>query len=177
MPINLDNGLSYEIRVLSKKHDIPPEILEYFAKSVIAHVKPPKELTINQLKKAVFKFFDVKSTDNLKKSEGFQMATDGMGKFHFAKKETWKKLYREFIGVLPNEEYEIGYGCINGINIFKYHLPWRVFDLNPEMASVEDVKSAYRYLSKIYHPDIPQTGDSDIFDRINDFYQTLTAMP
>jgi DnaJ-class molecular chaperone len=42
------------------------------------------------------------------------------------------------------------------------------------VATTEEVKDAYRKLSKIYHPDIPQTGDSKIFERLTIFYKSLT---
>jgi hypothetical protein len=102
------------------------------------------------------------------------MATSGIGKIDLSKKEGWEILYRKFIGILPHETNEQGYGCINGINIFKYNMPWNVFGLDPQVATTEEVKDAYRKLSKIYHPDIPQTGDSKIFERLTIFYKSLT---
>jgi hypothetical protein len=135
---------------------------------------PKKELTIQQIKNAVYQSFGVKDTSELKKSHQFQMAVSSLGKINYSKKQGWESLYRNFIGILPNEEDEKGYGCLNGINIFKYDLPWRVFDLEPEMASTSDIKNAYRRLSKIYHPDNSATGDGKIFDRINVFYRSLT---
>ncbi len=89
-----------------------------------------------------------------------------------SKRESWESLYRKLIGVLPDEEDDQGYGCINGINIFKYDLPWRVFGLNPKTATTEDIKSAYHKLSSIYHPD--KGGDAEIFSRLNVFYKSLT---
>lgn len=71
------------------------------------------------------------------------------------------------------QEGEEGYGCINGINIFKYDLPWRVFGLDPDRATDEDIKAAFYRLSKIYHPDSP-TGDDKIFQRLTLFYKSLT---
>lgn len=173
--MKIDSFIDHEAKRLSQKYDIPDEILKNFARAAICRVKPPKQATINQLKKAIYKYFKVSSTDKLKKSEAFQMAIDGMGKLNLGKKASWEKLYREFIGVLPHEEWELGHGCINGVNIFKYSLPWRVFGLDPKTSTDEDVKIAYRELSKFYHPDNPDTGNAEIFDRINLFYRTLTA--
>ena len=173
--MKIDSAIEQEAKRLSQKYDIPDEILKNFARVVICCVKPPKPVTINQLKKAVYKYFKVSSTDKLKKSEAFQLATDGMGKLNLGRKTSWEKLYREFIGVLPHEEWELGHGCINGVNVFKYALPWHVFGLDPKTSTDEEIKTAYRDLSKFYHPDNPDTGDAEIFDRINLFYRTLTA--
>jgi DnaJ-class molecular chaperone len=77
--------------------------------------------------------------------------------------------------VLPHEAEEEGYGCINGIDIFKYFQPWQVFDLDPKTATKEDIKQAYYKLSKIYHPDVSGSGDDKIFERINTMYKSLVA--
>lgn len=173
--MKIDSAINHEAKRLSQKYNIPDEVFECFAKVVICRVKPPKPATINQLKKAIYKYFKVSNTDKLKKSESFKMATDGMGKLNLGRKASWEKLYREFIGVLPHEEWELGHGCINGVNIFKYALPWRVFELDPKTSTDDDVKASYRNLSKFYHPDNPETGDTEVFERINQFYRTLTA--
>ncbi len=136
--------------------------------------KKTKELSINQIKKKIYEHFEVEDTDSLKKSGLFQLSVSGMENLNLSKKETWEKLYRKFIGILPGEENETSYGCINGINIFKYNRPWQIFDLDPNKATTEDIKSAYRKLSKIYHPDIPETGDKQIFERLTSFYKSLT---
>lgn len=102
------------------------------------------------------------------------MATTSMGNLNLSKKAAWEALYRKVIGVLPEEKNAVGYGCINGIDIFKYDLPWQTFGLDRKTAGDEDIKSAYRDLSKIYHPDIPDTGDARIFNRLTIFYKSLS---
>jgi hypothetical protein len=179
--VTLNRTIKDEIARLSEKDGIDPHLLEEFASFVIANYskeKPKtqsKPLTIHQLKKAIYELFNVESTDQLKRSNAFQMATDGMGKLNYSYKETWKKLYRKLIGVLPHEAEEEGYGCINGIDIFKYFQPWQVFDLDPKTATKEDIKQAYYKLSKIYHPDVSGSGDDKIFERINTMYKSLVA--
>ncbi|EMJ98350.1 J domain-containing protein [Leptospira alstonii] len=42
------------------------------------------------------------------------------------------------------------------------------------LASVESVKSRYRELAKIFHPDNRETGSSDLFQKLAYSYQTLT---
>jgi hypothetical protein len=136
-----------------------------------------KPLTLNQLKKAIYQYFGVSNVSALRKSNGFKMATDGIDELDLNSKTTWEKLYREFIGILPGEENQQGYGCINGINVFDYFRPWQVFGLNPKQATDKDIKAAYFHLSKIYHPDNPVTGDSKIFQRLTIMYKSITAKP
>ncbi len=134
-----------------------------------------KPLKLAEIKEAIYKRFDVKNTDELKKSGQFQMATDGLGKLNFNNKETWEMLYRKWIDILPDETNQEGYGCINGIDIFKYSRPWQVFNLDGKTATKEDVKKAFYQLSKIYHPDNQETGDRKIFERLNKMYDSLIA--
>ncbi|WP_204105195.1 MULTISPECIES: DnaJ domain-containing protein [Spirulina sp. CCY15215] len=136
---------------------------------------PQKSLTLPQLKEAIYKHFKVKNTDELRKSDRFDMAIDGMDKLklNFSKKETWKIFYRKWIGILPEEQNQEGYGCINGIDIFKYNRPWQIFGLDGKTATKEDLKKAYRQLSKIYHPDNQETGDRKIFERLEKMSNSL----
>lgn len=179
--LQLNDLIQNEISRLSELQSIDTKTLRDFAQFVIDNhkkkSKPPakvKPLTLTQIKQAAYQHFGVSTTAELKKSGFFQMATDGMGKLDLTKKEGWEQLYRKFIGVLPGEDSETGYGCINGINIFKYDLPWRIFGLDPKTAQVEAIKSAYRNLSKIYHPDNQETGDAKVFHRLTVFYNSLT---
>lgn len=198
--ITLNELIQDEIARLAEANEISTKALEDFAYFVIANhkkkdpkpkaTKPKasksttsksgkkpkiKPLTATQLKKAVYERFEVTNTTELKKSGSFKMATDGMDNLNFSAKETWEKLYRDFIGIIPGEENQQGYGCINGINIFNYFKPWQVFGLDPQTSTDDDVKKSYRELSKIYHPDVPETGDSRIFERINTMYRSITA--
>lgn len=137
--------------------------------------KPSKiqPLKLQDLKEAIYKHFGVKNTDDLKKSERFKMATDGMDELNFSQKQTWEILYRKWIDILPNETNEQGYGCINGIDIFKYFRPWQVFNLDSKTATQDDIKTAFRQLSKIYHPDNQETGDRKIFERLTQMSNSL----
>ena len=69
------------------------------------------------------------------------MASSSLGKINLGKKDGWEVLYRKFIGILPHERNQTAYGCINGIDIFKYDMPWQAFGLDPKVNSVDDVKS------------------------------------
>ncbi len=187
--IILNQLIQNEISRLAEAQGIDTATIEEFTQFVIENYKKKdpkpkspkvvktvkvKPLTLAQIKNCVLNYFNVKDVKELKKSGSFAMATSGMGNLEFSKKDSWEKLYRKFISILPEEENETGYGCINGINIFKYDLVWKAFGLDPQTATSEDIKSAYRKLSQIYHPDIPNTGNADVFARLNVFYKSLT---
>jgi hypothetical protein len=168
-------AIEQEIQRLASTHGYDIEILRSFADFTLnpkPDPKPPKRLTLPQLKASVFKRFNVESLAELKKSGDFQMVTSGLKKLEASKKESWEMVYRKAIGVLPGEEIETGEGCINGINIFKYDMPWKAFGLDPKINTTDDVKTAYRQLCLIYHPDKP-TGNTAIFDRLTTFYKSL----
>lgn len=175
----LNQQVQDEIIRLSKVSQVDTTILEQFACFIIENSLPQSKkivfFNIHNLKQAVYKRFNVNNTKELKKSGAFKMATDGMEKLDFRRKATWEMLYRKFIDILPGEENQQGYGCINGINIFNYFKPWHVFGLDPKTATKEEIKAAYYRLSKIYHPDNPATGDRAIFERIEIMYKSITA--
>ncbi len=180
----LNSYLQNEIARLSEIHGVSAGVFEEFAQFVISNYKKKepkskptkvKPLTVNQLKAAVYQHFDVKNTTQLKKSGSFQMATDGMDDLNLSLKESWERLYRKFVGILPGEENQKGYGCINGINIFNYFKPWQVFGLDPKTATSQDIKNAYHNLSKIYHPDNSETGDASVFDCLTVMYKSISA--
>jgi hypothetical protein len=187
--ITLNKLIQDEISRLAELNTVSTSTLEEFAHFVVANHKKKdpkpkklpapkqpklKKLTLTQIKEAIYQHFGVNDTNSLKKSDSFQMATSSLEKVDLSKKDGWEIVYRKVIGILPGEDQEEGYGCINGISIFKYDLPWKVFNLDSQKASDEDVKSAYRELSRIYHPDNSETGDARIFDRLTTFYKSLT---
>lgn len=182
--VRLNSYLQNEITRLAETHSLSTSVFENFAHFVIGNYKkkepatqPPKfkPLTLAQLKAAVYHYFSVKNTTELKKSGSFKMATDGMEIPNLSVREGWEKLYRKFVGILPGEEDQQGHGCINGINVFDYFRPWQVFDLDPQTATTQDIKNSYYRLSKIYHPDVPETGDAAIFDCITIMYKSICA--
>jgi hypothetical protein len=186
--VTFNELIKNEIARLSETQEVSTKLLEEFASFIIEHhkkkdpkpkaVKPKvtkvKPLTLAQLKDLVYKHFSVANTTELKKSGSFKMATDGMTDLNLGGKEGWEKLYRKFIGILPGEENQQGFGCINGVNIFNYFRPWQVFGLDSATATPEEIKKAYYELSKVYHPDMP-TGSAQIFDRINIMYKSISA--
>ncbi|NJM68367.1 MAG: molecular chaperone DnaJ [Acaryochloris sp. RU_4_1] len=151
----LNDVVRAEIAKVASEQGIEISVLEHFAEFVIANYrkktpapKKPKvkKLTLAQVKSAVLAFFEVSDTKTLKKAPRFVMGTNRQN-IKLTGKAGWQALYRQFIGILPGEENETGYGCINGINIFNYALPWRAFGLDPKTATTAQVKTAYRNLS------------------------------
>jgi hypothetical protein len=181
----LNSWVQSEISRLSETHGLEKSHFEAFAKFVIENhkkpepkppkpAKPPKPLTLPQLKAAVYKHFGVADTKALKLSGAFQLATSSIKNLDLSKRPGWETLYRKLIGVLPNEVNKQGYGCVNGIDIFKYDMPWRAFGLDPQTSTTAQIKTTYHSLSRIYHPDNRETGDARIFDRLTMFYKGLT---
>ncbi|MDJ0729490.1 MAG: DnaJ domain-containing protein [Crocosphaera sp.] len=177
-----------EIARITENNSVNGKVLEDFAFFVIDNhnkklpnpgknelSKKTKSLTLSQLKQAVYEYFEVKNTTELKKSDAFKMAISVWDKLNLSKRESWEIIYRQFIGILPEEEGETGKDCINGIHLFKYFRPYQVFGLEPKEANTQDIKKAYHRLSKIYHPDNQETGDARIFDRLNIMYKSITT--
>jgi preprotein translocase subunit Sec63 len=197
MTTNPLNSLILEqISLICEQYSIESRILEDFADFVIKNhrKKSPKPsltkskttattttgskvkpLTLTQLKQAVYAYFEVSNTTELKKSSMFQMATRAFDNINLSQRESWEKIYREYVGILPEEDGETGKHCINGINIFKYFYPYRVFELDPKTATKEDIKNAYHRLSKVYHPDNQETGDAEVFDCLTVMYKSITT--
>ncbi|MCA2941496.1 MAG: J domain-containing protein [Microcystis sp. M113S1] len=197
MTTNPLNSLILEqISLICEQYSIESPILEDFADFVIKNhrkkspkpsltklkttattttVPKVKPLTLTQLKQAVYAYFEVSNTTELKKSSMFQMATRAFDNINLSQRESWEKIYREYVGILPEEDGETGKHCINGINIFKYFYPYRVFELDPKTATKEDIKNAYYRLSKVYHPDNQETGDAEVFDCLTVMYKSITT--
>ena len=177
-----------EIARITENNSVSRQVLEEFAFFVIDNhnkklskgtktqqSKKVKPLHLSELKKAVYQYFEVKSTTELKKSDAFKMAISLWDNLNLSKRESWELIYRKYIDILPEEEGETGNFCINGIHIFKYFRPYQVFGLEPKEATTQDIKKAYYQLSKIYHPDNQETGDARIFDRLTIMYKSITT--
>jgi nucleoid DNA-binding protein len=132
-PAKLNSFIRAEISRILSLQEIDEVSLEGFAQFVIANHKKkepkpakPKPLKSAEIKAAVFDYFGIRekrTVTALRKSSRFQMETEGMDMPSLASADGWKTLYREFVGYLPGEEFQSGYGCINGVNIFQYFKP------------------------------------------------------
>ena len=139
----INSFIQHEIARIIELSSIDRSVLEEFALFVIDNHKKKdpvvktikvKPLPLAQIKSAIYQYFSVKNTTELKKSGSFSMATDGMTDLNLTVKDGWEKLYRNLIGILPEEENQQGDGCINGVNIFNYFKPWQVFNLDSKVA-------------------------------------------
>lgn len=132
-----------------------------------AKVKP---LTLAQLKSGVCKAFHCSTVAQLKKLEGFKVAIEGRD-YDLRLKQPWLELYRQWVGVPPDERNEVGPSCINGIDVLKNFRPWIVFGLDPKKATVEDIKSSFRQLAKEHHPDAG--GNPEVFLKLQQMRDSL----
>jgi hypothetical protein len=170
-----------QAEAITEQYGVPLDVLVEFAEHITSCIKTVRDpsqkkqskgLSLSQLRVSVLTHFEAETTTQMKQRSAYKLGISGL-KLNLSKTESWEILYRKFIGVLPGEEQEEGTGCINGINIFKYNYPWRAFDLDPKVATLDDVKNAYRKLGKTYHPDAGLTGDRAVFERLTQFYNSL----
>ena len=158
---------------------ISDEILLSFAEKINGgpflspKAKKPKAMTLAAAKKAVLSNFDCKTVTELRKNKNFTMSMTGET-IALKSKADWMKLYRRWIGVPPEERDQTGSNCINGINVLENFRPWHVFGLDSKTASKEDVKTAFRDLAKVHHPDVG--GDKQVFERIQKMRDSLLAL-
>lgn len=166
------NQIREEISRISGENNYDPIILLKFAEYINGGKFQAVELTLPQLKKAVTKAFGCKTYEALKKNGNFKLYVQAEN-LKLNLKDSWKQLYREWVDIPESEKNSIGYGCINGINIFQDFRPWEVFGLDPQQASPEDIKVSFRKLALQYHPD--QGGDRTIIERLTHMRDSLLA--
>jgi hypothetical protein len=143
-----------------------------FAEFINGKPFPEPTLTLTQLKAEVCAVFGCKSATELRKSNEFNLAMTGR-EFNLRTKADWLKLYREWVGVPTSERSRTGKTCINGIDVLENFRPWHVFSLDPNTASSEDIKEAFRKLAKEHHPDAG--GDPRVMERLQKMRDSLLA--
>lgn len=148
------------------------ESLMAFAEFINGKPFPEPTLTVTQLKEAVCRVFGCSTTAELRKSNEFNLAMTGRS-FNLKTKADWLKLYREWVGVPAAERGKTGNTCINGIDVLENFRPWHVFSLNPQTATAEDIKEAFRRLAKEHHPDAG--GDPRVMERLQKMRDSLLA--
>lgn len=132
-----------------------------------------KPVTATAAKKAVLAHFDCATVPQLRKCASFlmQMGTEDFG---LKTTEDWLKLYRKFIAVPEHERHGSGPTFVNGIDVLQNFRPWHVFGLDPNTATAEEVKCAFRDLAKIHHPDMG--GDARVFERLQKMRDSVLAL-
>ena len=133
----------------------------------------PKAMTMKQAKEAVLKQFSCKSVAELRKNKTFMMSMTNE-EVKLKSKDDWLKLYRRWVGVPESERNLTGKTCINGIDVLQNFRPWHVFNLDPEKATAEDIKQAFRKLAKIHHPDAG--GDERVFERLQKMRDSVLGL-
>jgi hypothetical protein len=166
------NVVRGKIRELAAEHNYDEQVLLNLAEFVNGGEFKPAELTLPELKAGVTQAFGCKSYAELKKNAAFKLyVADAKLKLNL--KDSWKQIYREWVELPESERDAIGANCINGIDIIRNFRPWEVFGLDPDTASADDIKSAFRKLSLQYHPD--QGGDAKLFERLKLMRDSLLA--
>ena len=138
-----------------------------------AKVAKAKSLTMAEAKKEVLAKFACKTVADLRKNKTFEMSMTGE-EISLKSKDDWVKLYRRWVSVPVAERDQVGPTCINGIDVLENFRPWHVFGLDPDTASQEDVKTAFRELVKVHHPDAG--GDPRVFERLQKMRESVLAL-
>ena len=166
------------INDLTQKGEISSELLYGFAETincgpfVTPKPKKPKAMSMAVAKKAVLANFGCKTVTELRKNKNFSMSMTGE-KISLKTRDDWMKLYRRWIGVPAEERDRTGSTCINGIDVLENFRPWHVFNLNSKTATKEDVKTSFRNLAKVHHPDVG--GDPRVFERLQKMRDSVLA--
>jgi hypothetical protein len=137
-----------------------------------------KPMTIREMRSAVFKSFNVKSTAALMANKNFQQSVVGDNPRTLKGKnaeEEWRQLYRRFVAV-PRDERGLkdGGSVINGVDILKNFRPWVAFGLDPKKATKADVDKAFRKLAMKHHPDAG--GDRKVFEKLVSMKNSVKAL-
>ena len=163
---------------LIERKDINEELIYEFAEKInggpflAPKPKKPKAITMAAAKKAVLANFGCKTVTELRKNKNFTMSITGED-ISLKTKNDWMKLYRRWIGVPEEERNKTGANCINGIDVLENFRPWHVFNLDSKTATKEDVKTSFRNLAKVHHPDAG--GDARVFERLQKMRDSVLA--
>lgn len=142
-------------------------------------------LSVGQLRKEIADYFNEKDANDLPNNVMYQMGSRRIKelwqdknpgkKWDLNNPDVLEHMYRKYIDILPKERNSTGPTSINGIDVTKYFRPYEVFGLDPKTATKDDKKRAYRKLAQKYHPDNQETGNRDVFERIENMYKSITV--
>lgn len=166
------NQVRAKIRELAGQHQYDEQVLLTFAEFVNGGAFKPVEPSMQDLKNAVISAFNCSSYAELKKNGSFALFVQDHN-LKMTNKEAWLKVHRKFVG-LPNSERDaIGSTSINGVDVLRNFLPWKVFDLDPTQVTADDIKSAFNKLAKEHHPD--HGGNAEVFEKLKTMRDSLLA--
>ncbi len=166
------NQVRAQIRELAKQHDYDEQVLLSFAEFVNGGKFKEVEPSMNEMKDAVIASFNCSSYQELKNETSFALFVQDQ-KLIMNSKASWLKAYRKFVGLPDSERNSIGTTSINGVDVLRNFLPWKVFNLDPEKATAADIKTAFNTLAMQHHPD--KGGDSAVFEELKAMRDTLLA--
>lgn len=166
------NQVRREVRRLAEECGYSEVILFGLAEFVNGGEFKPVEPTMQELKQAVLDSFGCSSYKELKKTSGFSLFVQEHD-LKMNRKSSWLKVYRKFVGLPEHERNSIGSTSINGVDVLRNFLPWKVFDLDPKTATAGDIKSAFNQLAKEHHPD--RGGRADVFEKLKSMRDSLLA--
>ena len=166
------NQVRAMIRELAKDHKYDEKILFDFAKFINGGEYKPVEPSMKGLKDAVISAFDCSSYQELKKNSSFKLFVQEH-KLRMTSKAAWLKVYRKFVGLPESERNAISSTSINGVDVLRNFLPWKVFDLDPESATADQIKAAFNQLAKQHHPD--HGGNAEVFEQLKIMRDSLLA--
>ncbi|MEL6401763.1 MAG: J domain-containing protein [Cyanobacteria bacterium J06626_4] len=166
------NKVRARIHELAEEYGYENQVLLSFAEFVNGGAFKAVEPSMQDLKKAVIAEFNCASYKDLKKNSIFSLFVREHD-LKMNKKDAWFKAYRKFVGLPNNERDSIGTTSINGVDVLRNFLPWKVFKLDPKIATAEDIKSAFNQLAKEHHPD--QGGSAEVFETLKTMRDSLLA--
>jgi hypothetical protein len=166
------NQVRAEVRKVAQAHDYDEEVLLKLAEFVHGGKFAPVEPSMGEMKAAVIQAFGCSSYNQLKNETSFALFTQDQ-KLKMNTKAAWLKAYRRFVGLPDSERDAIGSTSINGVDVLRNFLPWKVFDLNPKTATPADIKKAFNQLALEHHPD--HGGDPAVFERLKSMRDSILA--
>lgn len=166
------NQIRARIRELAQKYQYDEQVLLGLAEFINGGMLEVVEPSMQELKEAVIVAFDCSSYKELQKNINFKFFVQDHN-LKMTTKEAWLKVYRKFVGLPESERNSIGVTSINGVDVLRNFLPWKVFGLNPKVATAEDIKSAFNKLAKEHHPD--HGGNAEVFEQLKVMRDSLLA--
>lgn len=166
------NQIRARIRALSKDKAHDEGVLMDFAEFINGGAFKEIEPSMVELKHSVVQAFGCASYAELKKNGNFKLFVQDH-QLKMNNKAAWLTVYRKFVGLPESESNSIGNTSINGVDILRNFLPWKVFNLNPKDANAADIKAAFNRLAKEHHPD--HGGNPEVFEKLKNMRDSLLA--